>query len=702
MTRAPEKCETVEMSMKQGPEIIAVGGGKGGVGKSFIAAGIATSLANRGYDTVIVDLDLGGANLHTLLGIKYPETGIGDYIYRPHSRNLMDYTTDTPVKKLKLISGYGFIPGIANLNYFQKLKIIRAISRLENDYIILDLGAGTSYNVIDFFSMTQAGVIVTNAEPTAVLNAYEFIKNVLFRMFVKRFNKQKELVSIIKNFKKPEDQQGSSGSVSELISQIREADPEAARAMHEICKGFTPALVINMARGPVESLSEKLKAICRQFLSIDVAVLDAVPADDAAKACLLRMKHILVEDPDAPSSLAICEIAEKFLSGSIALGRQATDVVESSSDSVSERLVTGDREDRELAALIADFFSDISSDRAQDDTDTQADNEALDPQQYIEPDIRSDEQFLLPRFMPFDEMLDEEVKEEPTSAVLSRIIAISDAEDALLAIDSQDQLKAESREVGHKWLQCGYSLLAANQHNSAFKAFSRAYRLIPESLPAAVSAGAALISTNEHVEAAKILEKGLEIHEDHPFLLLNFALAQLKLERFDRCAAIIRKLKESGELDTRGRIIGVHAAFRQGDYRLAGELLGSLNGSCPWPESMLTWNRAVVHYRLGSMDETVSYLDQVLDNNPEDSAAWAMRGVSLWKMHEVDAAIENLDRAVNLENSNISFRAARGAAAFHAGLLDKAITDIGVITRLRPDNLKFKALHEAISARLET
>ena len=66
--------------MSKGPEIIAVGGGKGGVGKSFISAGLATSLARRGYDTVVIDLDLGGANLHTLLGIRYPETGIGDYI----------------------------------------------------------------------------------------------------------------------------------------------------------------------------------------------------------------------------------------------------------------------------------------------------------------------------------------------------------------------------------------------------------------------------------------------------------------------------------------------------------------------------------------------------------------------------------------------------------------------------------------------
>ncbi len=686
--------------MQKGPEIIAVGGGKGGVGKSFVSAGIATSLARRGYDTVIIDLDLGGANLHTLLGIKYPETGIGDYIYRPHSRDLMDYTTETATEKLKLISGYGFIPGIANLNYFQKLKIIRAISRLKNDYIILDLGAGTSYNVIDFFSMTQSGVIVTNAEPTAVLNAYEFIKNVLFRMIEKRFSKRKELLAIIKNYKKPEDQKSSSGAVSLLVEKIAAADAEAANEIREICQRFTPALVINMASGPVETLSEKLRAICRQFLSINVNVLDPVPADDDARACLLRMKHILVENPEAPSSKAICAIADKLLSGSVALGRQATELVDESADAASQRLIDGDREDRELASLIADFFSDIPDSDAHAETGTDLDHSALQPNQCIDPDIRVDNQLLLPRFMPFDEMLPEEAKDEPASAVLSRIIAISDAEDALLAIDSQDQLRAESREVGRKWLECGYSLLAANQQNSAFKAFSRAYRLIPDSLPAAVSAGAALIAQDEPLEAVKLLESALEVHEDHPMLLTNLAIANLKLKRFESCMEIIQRLRKAGGLDARTAIAGVHAAFRMEEFETAMELLSSLNGSCPWQPAMLAWNRAAIFYRLGRMEDAVRYLDEVLEANPDDSEAVAMRGAALWKLQEVKGALEDFNRAVELQASNIAYRAARGTASFHAGFLDKAIGDIEVITRLRPDNVKFRALHDAIKARL--
>ncbi len=691
--------ESEKRSMSKGPEIIAVGGGKGGVGKSFISAGLATSLANRGYDTVVIDLDLGGANLHTLLGIRHPEIGIGDYIYRPHSRNLLDYVTETGTKGLKLISGYGFIPGIANLNYFQKLKIIRAVSRLKNDYIILDLGAGTSYNVIDFFSMTESGVIVTNAEPTAVLNAYEFIKNVLFRMIERHFSKNRELLTLIRNYKKPEDQEGNAPAMEHLISKIAAVDTEGAAAVRNICRKFTPALVINMAAGSVDTLSEKLKAICRQFLSIDVGVLDPVPADDSARACLLRMKHIIIENPDAPSSRAICDIAEKFLDGGVTVSRQASEVVDASSDSAGERLISGDREDMELAALISDFFYDLPEHEAVEDVQTGT-GENLQPHHCLELDIRVDDELLHPRFMPFDEMLDQQDGEEGPSGALARIVAIADAEDALLAIENQDQLHSESREVGRKWLECGYSLLASHQQHSAFKAFQRAYGLIPDSLPAAVSAGAALIAGDEPVEAARLLEKALEIHQGHPLLLYNLALATLKLRQFDRCAELAHRLFTAGELDSRGMVIGAQAAFRLGRFELAMNYMTSMNGSSPWQSDVLSWNRGVTFMKLGRFEDAVQCFDKVLEANPNDSGAFAARGAVMWKLQDIDEALSDFNRAVQLKNSDIAFRAARGTAAFHAGLLDRAIGDIEVIARLRPDNVKFRALLEAIQAQL--
>jgi len=428
-------------------------------------------------------------------------------------------------------------------------------------------------------------------------------------------------------------------------------------------------------------------------------VLDAVPADEHARACLMRMKHVLLKNPEAPSSRAIRDIAERFLNGGIALGRQAADVAEAGSDAAGVRLISGDREDMELAALISDFFSDLPPDR-DSRGESGEDHASLQPHQCLDFDLRTDEQLLLPRFMPFDEMLDQSSVSEGPAGALSLIVAISDAEDALLAIENQDQLQVESREVGRRWLECGYSLLASHQQHSAFKAFMRAYRLIPDSLPAAVSAGAALIAGDKPVRAAELLEKALEIHEENPLLLHNLAVAALKLGEFRRCVEFVQKLSSSGELDGRGMALGARAAFKMGRFDLAVKFMNSMNGSCPWQPDVLAWNRALALLKLEKFDRAVGLLDDVLKTNPADSEALAARGAAMWRLQETDAALSDFNRAVQLKNSHIGYRAARGTAAFHAGLLDRSIGDIEVITRLRPDNVRYRALLDAIRARL--
>ncbi len=90
--------------IEPGSTIIAVGGGKGGVGKSFISSSICIFLAQLGYDTLAVDLDLGGANLHTSLGVPLSNRGINEFIMNQKS-DFSDLIQDTHWPKLKLVSG---------------------------------------------------------------------------------------------------------------------------------------------------------------------------------------------------------------------------------------------------------------------------------------------------------------------------------------------------------------------------------------------------------------------------------------------------------------------------------------------------------------------------------------------------------------------------------------------------------------------
>jgi len=142
--------EDLKPNIPKEPRIWAIGGGKGGVGKSVIATNLAATLSRAGNRVVLVDADLGGANLHTLLGVPNPKTNLSDFISKKVP-NLSDVMTPTLVENLWLVSGARALVDMANPNFSQKGKILRHINTLDADHVVLDLGAGSAFNVLDFF-----------------------------------------------------------------------------------------------------------------------------------------------------------------------------------------------------------------------------------------------------------------------------------------------------------------------------------------------------------------------------------------------------------------------------------------------------------------------------------------------------------------------------------------------------------------------
>lgn len=128
-------------------EIIAVASGKGGVGKSFFSANLAMSMKKL-YDAILlVDGDLGGANLHSFVGLKAQGKGI--YNFLKENFRIEDVILETPAQ-VDFIGGSSDILGMAHINNFEKLKILNHLKRANYKYVVMDLGAGTSYNMIDF------------------------------------------------------------------------------------------------------------------------------------------------------------------------------------------------------------------------------------------------------------------------------------------------------------------------------------------------------------------------------------------------------------------------------------------------------------------------------------------------------------------------------------------------------------------------
>ncbi|HSQ85770.1 MAG TPA: P-loop NTPase, partial [Desulfobacterales bacterium] len=214
--------EELNTESKSTPKILAIGGGKGGAGKSVFSTIMAFWLARTGHRTVLMDIDLGGANLHTLLGIKSPDRTLNDFITRKFS-GLEDICIDTNEKNLRLISGASDVLTLANPHFSQKTKLITHLSRLDADYVVLDLGAGTSFNVLDFFLIAHKKIIVLTPEPTSIQNAYIFVRNTAYRKLSRLSNKNPSLQALIKIAMDPKNVL-KIRTIKELFMFIEESD----------------------------------------------------------------------------------------------------------------------------------------------------------------------------------------------------------------------------------------------------------------------------------------------------------------------------------------------------------------------------------------------------------------------------------------------------------------------------------------------
>ena len=245
--------------------ILPVAGGKGGAGKSFITASLGAFLAKQQKSVILVDLDLGAANLHTLLGLKPPARGIHELIHKKIS-NLHDALVPTVVPNLQLISSCQCSMEVANLYHQQKLKIINSIHDLEADYVLLDLGAGTNFNTIDFFLCGHQGVLVFTPEPTAIENTIRFIRSVYIRR-LKQLVKKHRFHAIVE--KSVELAQRGVINSPDVIEAALQYDPDKKAMLLEQLSGFEFKMILNQFRKVNDAgLGEKLKTVFnRHFYS---------------------------------------------------------------------------------------------------------------------------------------------------------------------------------------------------------------------------------------------------------------------------------------------------------------------------------------------------------------------------------------------------------------------------------------------------
>ena len=274
----------------------AIGGGKGGVGKSFVAANLGILLAQRGYKVILADLDLGGANLHTWLGVNSPSKSLSDFIGR-EVLNISKLLIPTEIQGLSLISGAKDGVEIANLKYTQKRRFLSALKNLEADYIVIDLGAGTSFNTVDFFLLADSQLMVVIPEPTSIENAYRFIKNSFFRQIFhnsKNFGLKSVVTPILHK-----DNPYKVNTPKELIDYLNKLGGSTTVFIEEQLQIFRPKIILNQVRTDRDQqVGPAMKTACSKYFILNMTFLGYISEDESVWKSVLDRKPLAVAYPD--------------------------------------------------------------------------------------------------------------------------------------------------------------------------------------------------------------------------------------------------------------------------------------------------------------------------------------------------------------------------------------------------------------------
>ncbi|POR02048.1 ATP-binding protein [Alkalispirochaeta sphaeroplastigenens] len=292
--------------------IVPVASGKGGVGKSLVSANLAIALAQAGKRVILADLDLGGSNLHLILGMNSINGSIGTLLNNSREK-ISSILNDTGIPNLQFIPGDSEIPGLANLTASQKRMLVRKLTSLEADYLIMDLGAGTGQTTLDFFLTSSHGIICTTPTPTATVSAYLFLKNAVFRVLQGTVGKTGAGADYIKELFQDKNNLRQV-YFPDIARELDQRDPEAGQNFRHAMRRFNPRLIMNMLENPKDAEKiNRLRRSAQQYLDLDLLHLGVIFRDDLQDTALSARLPIIRYKPSSILSQAVYRIADKMV-----------------------------------------------------------------------------------------------------------------------------------------------------------------------------------------------------------------------------------------------------------------------------------------------------------------------------------------------------------------------------------------------------
>jgi flagellar biosynthesis protein FlhG len=307
--RAPGSITTEPAALAQ-PEILVVGGGKGGVGKTCFAVNTAVEVARRGWRVVLVDADLGCSNVETVLGMRAPMR-LDEFFHQRNGEGLSELLCDTPYSNLRLVPGTSGLLDATHPRFRQKSAFHQELRLLDADVVVVDLDAGAHLDTLDLFLLAAtSGIIIITPERTSIDNAFKFLRGALYRR-IERYYESPELGVLLKR----------SESLPAFIERLYRARLFDSATCDRICdelvalaRSFRPRIVVNKANTAYEAqvAAGIMSKHCERHLLIRPISLGMMFFDATVSEAVNSGVPFVVGQPRRKVSGCIVDIANRL------------------------------------------------------------------------------------------------------------------------------------------------------------------------------------------------------------------------------------------------------------------------------------------------------------------------------------------------------------------------------------------------------
>ena len=291
--------------------VITLGSGKGGTGKSFLASNLGLALAHAGMRTTLVDLDLGCADLHLMLGVLSPQRGLLELLRGDVARMQEAAIPVAGHPLLSLVPGTGETLRMSGLTGAEIAQLVHGLRQLEAEVVLVDLPGGVAPQVLDLFLAGDEQIVVATPDPVSLADACR-------------------LLSLARMRRSTRGQRGKSPrrprvytSLDDLVRDMNALREESAVERGALC----PALVLNRCRpGGSVSTEQHLRSLAQQLAGLELRLLAEIPDDPQVESSMRMLQPLFALAPGAPATEALARLAQRIAAetGRVASGSAPT------------------------------------------------------------------------------------------------------------------------------------------------------------------------------------------------------------------------------------------------------------------------------------------------------------------------------------------------------------------------------------------